>query len=190
MKKLSIIASTLVLATGLMMFQSCDKVKDALKANVTVKAASGQTKVQPISDLNGLYVLLQDSADFDADKAIRENTDDKLNINNVKSAKVKKCVLTILDPDNDNNWANFESGTLYFNVNPSLGLTEIAIDITNDDVYSDKLEIPADKFPSDMVSYVKGTKAYWTLKGKARRATTKELTLKAEMEYDVAVGAE
>ena len=88
MKKLSIVASTLLLAAGLMMFQSCDKVKDALKANVTVKAASGEKKIQPITDLNGLYVLLQDSADFDADKAIRDNTEDKLNINNIKSAKM------------------------------------------------------------------------------------------------------
>lgn len=188
MKKVSIIASTLLLAAGLMMFQSCDKVKDALKANVTVKAASGEKKIQPINDVNNLYVLFQDSADFDADKAIKENTENKLNINNVKSAKLKKCVLTITDANNDNNWANFESGKLHFHVNNSS--PEVVIDITNPDVYSDKLEIPADKFPADMTPYIKGTKAYWKLEGKARRTTTKELTLKAEMEYDVAVGAE
>ena len=159
MKKLSIVA-TLALATGLMMFQSCDKIKDALKANVTVKAASGETTVQPITDLNGLHVLLIDSADFDADKAIRENTEDKLNINNIKSAKVKKCVLTIVNPDNDNNWANFESGKLHFHVNNTA--PEVVIDISNPDEYKDKLEIPAEKFPADMIPYVKGTKAYWT----------------------------
>ena len=101
---------------------------------------------------------------------------------------MKKCVLTIANPDNDNNWANFESGKLHFHVNNTA--PEVVIDISNPDEYKDKLEIPAEKFPADMTPYVKGTKAYWKLEGKARRATTKELKLKAEMEYDVAVGAE
>ena len=168
--------------------QSCNKLIPA--QDVSWSGIDDTVKVPIISDTSIHSALGSGTFTYNLDSMIKGKTSGLVSIKNITSAKLKSCKLTILNPDNDNNFANFKASALYINssVNPTTILT--ANVINNPNVYADTLNLPVD--PSlDLKNYLYSSSSSGPLTvsyffgAQLRKNTTKILTVVIHAEYDV-----
>lgn len=187
MKKFILTLGLLTFAGGMSMMTSCDKLKNEVAKNLNfdlVFQTAETTFTVPVQSTNGTYTQTKTET-FNIDQFIKDNTQNQLGVDNIKTAKIKSCKLTITNPDADNNFQNFSGASIILK---AAGQPDIEMAITNNpDTYAAELSLPVDA-SKDLVPYLKATTFTYIAGGTLRRATTKELTMNVKFEFDVNVG--
>ncbi len=185
MKKSKILfASALVMSClGAAYLQSCNKIASLVQYDLSMQTASTEIVLPPsaltVGSASGSQVV-----NYNIDSFIKANTANVLGINNITSAKLTSCKLTLLNATTTNNFANFSaaSGSFYSNTNT----TPYSLSLTNPDTYSTVLDMPVD--PNvELKGYLTGSNFTYTVGGTLRRATTDSIRCKIEVTYSVHV---
>ncbi|HTN45896.1 MAG TPA: hypothetical protein VL098_06070 [Flavipsychrobacter sp.] len=188
MKKL--LFSLALVAGGAVLLPSCKKIIDEIKKNIN--------PFEHTVDLTYTIPTLMQGQTYNADEqtyilnvndVINDNTEGlDVDIDDISSIKINKIVLTLENADAENNWTNLQTATAGVNSDKgrTAGKADIESTITVPDAeaerYTDKTFTFADH---NLKDYLNGgdTKIYYSISAKARRAVTKELTIKAKIEY-------
>ena len=170
-------------------FQSCDKiVADNAKYDLSMDMASVDITIFPISDTTSNLTLGTLVSSYNFDSFIHAKTLNKLGTSNIGSAKMVSCTLTILSPNDSNNFANFQNTNVNFFTNANT-TPFIAASVTNNpDVYAATLDVPVDT-ATELKSYLTGTQLTYSLMGKMRRKTTDTIVCRVQLKMDVHVHA-
>jgi hypothetical protein len=170
--------------------QSCSKIIPP--QDVSWSGIDDTLKVPIVSDTVMHLGIGTSSFSYNIDSLIKNKTNNAFSANNIAKVTLKSVKLTIVNPDNQNNWANYKFSALYFN--SSVNMTQVlAANVPNNpDVYSDTLSLPVDN-TIDLKSYLYSSsysgpvKISYVFGGQLRRPTTKILTVAAHVEYDIKV---
>lgn len=170
------ILPTFVIAIGLVIgFGACNKVREALFPAIDVNLPAFQFSVPAIPVvLNNEAILGSFTVPFNLDSIVRANTGGAFGAGAVATVKVKQMVISVLNGDQNNNLANFESVRFTLASNTKTNAAEL-ISITFPDVYAVSTTATQNNSP-ELKDYLTGTQLSYTLYGKARRTTSKALT--------------
>ena len=162
---------------------SCEQLKSKLFQSFIAKSVDVEFTIPMVTSTFTRLDIGTVTNNLNLDSIIKAETDNAFSINDIKSVKVETCELTLLNPDQNNNFANFEEGwvSMYSDVNP----TPIEINTgTNPDVYSDKWILPRiDNV--ELKGYLTGTVLNYAIAAKARRVTTKDLNCRLTVHFKV-----
>lgn len=167
---------------------SCKKLVNALFQPFSTETSFETTLPElPASDQPA--DLGSEETYFNLDSTIKTYTSDAFNISSVENLKAGIEELTInlngsgeQAPDSANNLSNFETiqVSFYSDTNP----TPVMYETSNADVYATSVSLPVDK-TVDLLSYMKGTKFIYTIRGKLRRGTTHPLPCTMTIKYRI-----
>jgi hypothetical protein len=168
-------------------FQSCNKIK--IGQDVTWDGNDVTITVPAVNDVQQHNEFGTGTFTYNIDSFIKAKTINKFGLSDISKLTLNKCQLTIINPDSANNFANFEQCNAVFSTTQNLVLAQIANITNNPDTYAGTLDIPVDK-TIDLKSYFgTGTNTIdYAVGGKLRRPTTKELTIKVHIGYNIHVG--
>ncbi len=188
MKK-HIILSALALTVSATVFTSCSKIKDAVAvpATFTWSAMDVTLNVPVVTDLSSHDVMGSGTFSYNLDSFIKKQTGDVYGINNIDEFRFHSCTLTMLNPDADNNFGNFETAKASFYTNVNNTAATIGQIDNNPSSYAGVLSIPINN-TSNMKSYIPSSgpiTIYYSLGGKMRKVTTKTLNVQVHIEYDI-----
>lgn len=182
-----------ILATIGLTIQACnikDEIIKQLLESFVAKIADFEVTIPVIDTIGDEALMGGETVYFNLDSTVRSHTDDLFNIDDVTNVFPETVVLTLTGtesegngPDADNNLANFEQAkiTLYSNSNENPIEFEIP---NNPDEYATTLSFPVDK-SVDMKSYLTGSTYTYTISGKARRTTTRELKCNLAVRFKI-----
>lgn len=172
-----------VMCVGVTSLSSCDKLAGLVQYNLALQTASAEVVLPPSTDTVGSASGSQ-IVYYNIDSFIKASTNNVLGMNNIESAKIQSCTITIENPTTANNFANFRnaSGSVYSNSNT----TPFTMSVSNDDVYKTVLNLPVDT-SVNLKSYMTGNQFTYTVGGTLRRATTDSLHCKVEFKFKVHV---
>jgi hypothetical protein len=167
---------TVVIASGLVIgFSACNKVREALFPAIDVNLPAFQFSVPAIPViLNDEATLGSFTVPFNLDSIVRGNTGGTFGAGAVATVKVKQMVISVLNGDQNNNLANFESARFTLASNTKTNAAEL-ISINFPDVYTITTTATPGNSP-ELKEYLAGTQLTYVLYGKARRTTSKPLT--------------
>lgn len=183
LKLIPIVAMTLGFVT-FSAFQSCNKIAQKLLFDLNMQTQSVDVVIPVTSNTTGTITVGPVMSYYNVDSFIKAQTAQQLGVSNVKSVKLESCLLTINDADATNNFANFESCQASFFSNTNSTPYNMNID-NNPDTYSATLSLPVDN-TVELSTYL-GTEFTYTLTGKLRRVTTKELHCTIQVTYKLDV---
>jgi len=195
MKKALLSLGLIVLVAGASIsFQSCSKIKDELSKQIDPFNWSQQNLVVdvPVIDNTNEFSTGDLQESFSLDQIIKDNTPSNLNLsgNNVSSLKIDSIRLTILNPDAQNYFANFEYIKAVINTDKGrqAGKNNITVNVWANNIAWDPNRVQTIKISGDpnleLVDYFKGaTKVFYKLTMKARNNTTKVLNVRADIDY-------
>lgn len=164
------------------MLSSCDKAKDLVKADVNFEMANIEFAIQPMTAGTGL--LAESNTYFNVDSAIKSKAA-SFGVNNIKSAKLTSCQLTLLNATENNNIAAIQSCKAQLSAGGSqIALAEI---LNNPDSYATTLSLPVDN-TVDLAAYLKATTFSYSLRGTLRRPITQQLDCKLTLTYKLELG--
>lgn len=170
----------------LVVFGGCNKIKDAIKADVTLTMASINFEI-PVT-AQGSTVNITRSTSLEVDALIKQSAGSNFGVKNIKSLKITSCELTMLsESDASNSFGNLESCRLELSSSTSSNFTTLAEVANNPEGTSTTLNIPVNS-SVDLKDYFNASDFSVKLSGKTRRATTKPLTCKAIIKYTAQVG--
>lgn len=185
MKKALYLTFGILVAAAVISLQSCGQADTLLKS-----AIAGQTFDAPTTDftipvINGIHqsFISLDSVklDMNIDSLIRQNSNNRLHIDDADKIVIKSIRLQLIDADQANNWANLDTVNIYLNSNTSNGPSRIAT-VINSDNYSDVVEGNVNS-TINAKDYLKGNQIFYIFYGTNRRATTKELHGKIDVQF-------
>jgi hypothetical protein len=102
-------------------------------------------------------------------------------LNDIKKITIESAKLHLLDPDIDNNFANFEEGWLHFNTNTMPAIVTVATGL-NPDVYAEDWMLPP-LGGINLKDYLSGNELNFKVTAKARRVTNKTLTCELKVAF-------
>lgn len=176
MRKLSL-ALLAVVAVAITV-TSCKKVLDAFFDPIE-SPLSVEITIPVVTNTTSESVLGASSVHFNLDSIIRKNTKDVFNINSIKSVKLKDMAVNLLNADDKNNLANFETFKVTFT--SSANATPVVLGTaTNPDTYATSTVFPISN-SVELKNYLSGSDVTFTLYSKARRATTHTLTARVSV---------
>ncbi|NCX95148.1 MAG: hypothetical protein EBX41_01840 [Chitinophagia bacterium] len=181
-KKIAITAIVALLATAL--FSSCTKLIEALEYDLDMQTTEVELVIPPTLDTIA-NVTGNQSGNYNIDSFIKDKTGGSLGMNNISSAKLKSCQLTILNSTSTNNFANFRSCNASFFTNSNTTPYSISI-ANNPDVNSSVLNLPVDN-TADLKSYLNSNSFSYALSGRLRRRVTDSLHCKAKFTFSIHV---
>lgn len=180
-----IFSLSLITALGILLFSSCDKLKEVLNADINLNPQDIEFTI-PIIAATGATTISDVNIQMNIDSIIKANNV-KLSANNIKSVKLKSCTLTLLDGDSSNNFSALEAISMKFNSNLKTDYINI-IDVTNNpDIEAQSLEIPINT-TIDLKDYFNATSFSYSIGGIARKTTSKTIQCKAALKYSLNVG--
>jgi len=182
-RNISLYSLLALFCIGLISLQSCTKLAKNLQYDLDLNMAPVQFTLPATDAGNNLSV--SETSYYNVDSFIKANTANVLGINNISSAHIISCVITLDGADTANNFANFQSfsGSIYSNNNT----TPFSLSIpSNLDQYATTLTVPVDS-TTDLQSYLHGTTFTYTASGALRRNTTHNLTCNMQLTYKVHV---
>lgn len=183
--KHKIFSLALITAMSISLFSSCDKIKDAIKADINLNPQDMEFTI-PIITQTGATTISDVDVQMNIDSIIKANNV-KLSSKNIKSVKLKSCTLTMLDGDMSNNFSALEAVSVKFKSNVKTDYTTL-IDVTNNpDVEAYSLTVPINT-TIDLKDYFNATSFSYSIGGLARKTTTKEIKCKATLKYSLNVG--
>lgn len=172
-KTLIALFTTLLLLTG---FSSCKKLIAAVFGGTDVNVPEVQVTIPAVIAVSSNEISLGTfSFYFNLDSAVRANTAGVFGANAVNSVKVKRVSITITNPDQLNNLANFQSARVTLQSNTNNTPTEL-FSATFADTYASTYSYTSTNSP-ELLSYIKGSNISYTIYGKMRRTTNKPLTM-------------
>jgi hypothetical protein len=183
--KNKIFSLSLIAALGILLFSSCDKLKEAINADINLNPQDIEFTI-PIISQTGATTISDVNFQMNIDSIIKANNV-KLSANNIKSVKLKSCTLTLLDGDISNNFSALEAISIKFKSNLKTDYINI-IDVTNNpDIEAQSLEIPMNT-TIDLKDYFNATSFSYSIGGIARKTTSKTIQCKATLKYALNVG--
>ncbi len=185
-KQIKFLATTLAFTCATMLsMNSCTKLGKNLQYDLDMQTASVDVIIPAYGDTT-ISVSGSQTVFFNIDSFIKANTANLMGVVNIKSAKIKSCVLTLVDPTPAINFANFKSCSGYFYT--SADNTPFGVSIpSNPDVYAASLALPVDT-AAELKGYLSnGNQFTYSLGGKLRRATNKEVHCTATFTFKVHV---
>jgi len=170
--------------------QSCSKIIPA--QDVSWSGIDDTLMVPIVSDTMLHLGIGTGSFRYNIDSLIRNKTSNALSASNIQKVTVTSVKLTIVNPDNTNNFANFKYSALYFNSSVNNVSVLTAYVQNNPNVYSDTLNLPVGS-SVDLKSYLYSSSSSgpvtinYAFGGQLRSPTTKILTVAAHVTYDIKV---
>jgi hypothetical protein len=161
---------------------SCDKIKSKLLDAFTADGANFTFSLPPVSTTDSMMSLGTQTIYFDLDSTIKAVTSNNFSLSSINSVTPNAITLKIQNPDSANNFANFQTGTLSFTSNTNT--TPYNFSFSNLNVYADSISIPLDT-NTNLKSYMEGKNFGYTLIGKLRKITNKQLNVKANVKFKV-----
>jgi hypothetical protein len=180
MKK--VLTITLVTLFSCFLLVSCDKLKSALLNAFSANSADFTFTVPPVTITDSVISLGSQTIYFDLDSTIKAVTSNSFNLSTISSVTPNSITLKIQNADSANSFANFQSGTVSFYSNTNT--TPYNFNFTNPDHYTDSISIPVDT-NTNLKSYLEGKNFNYSLMGKTRRVTNKQLMIKANVKFKV-----
>ncbi|OJW81587.1 MAG: hypothetical protein BGO69_07260 [Bacteroidetes bacterium 46-16] len=184
MKKIALILTAAVLSVSLL--QSCDKVKEEVKANVDLQSTEVSFDIPMINSTNDNTAMGTFSATINVDSIIKA-ANAKLGAGNITSAKIKSMSIQLTNSDDSTNFSNLESCTASFSTDAKQDMIVIASVSNNPDVPASYLELSPNT-DLELKDYFNATTFNYTLTGKARRITGHSLHALATVKYGILVG--
>ncbi len=164
---------------------SCNKIKDAVKANITLTSADVEFTIPQITSI-GAVTIGSSNVYLNVDSIIKA-TNSKLSASYIKSVTVKSCSITMLDGDVNNNFSALENCKFDFSSNVNATLYTIAEITGNPDVESYTLDIPVNS-TVNLKDYFGATTFTYNAAGTARKTTSKAIQCKATIKYSLEAG--
>ncbi len=170
-------------------FSSCDKVKDSIvePATFTLTGMDATVLIPVVTDLDQHTGFGSATFVYNLDSVVRKKSFEQLGIANIQEFRVSSCTFTIENPDSTNNFANFENATGSFSTNANPTFFALGQVTGNPDTYSPTLTLTTDH-STNLRSYIPASGAIsinYSIGGKMRRVTNKELRVQVHVSYDV-----
>lgn len=179
-------ASALLLALGLSVFSSCDKVKDLAKVNLNLDNADGEFTI-PVLVTTGDVTLGTDDIYVNLDSMIKAQNS-QVSAKNIKEVRVKSCELTLSNGDSKNNFSVLESCKLEVKSNTKAEFITLASVSNNPDTEAQSLNLPVNS-SLDLKDYFLSANTFsYRVSGKTRKTTDKELNCKVLVKYTITAG--
>ncbi len=173
----------LIAAFGFMStLQSCTKALQGLKFNLGLQTQSVSVDV-PVTPAGSIAIGPLTST-YNLDSFIKAQTGNQLGVSNISSVKLVSVVITINNPDANNNFANFQSvnASFYSNTNS----TPYAISLTNNpNTYATSLSLPVNS--NDELKGYFGTQYTYNISGDLRSPITTILHCTVQYSYNLIV---
>lgn len=180
-KGFTLIAFTAIAAiAGL---SSCDKITEKLFSSFFTNQAEEDFTINVITTTSLRTDLGTVSTNLNIDSIIKAETDNKFSLDDIKSVNIEEVKFTLLNPDNTNNFANFEEGWLMFNTNTVTAPVLVASGL-NPDIFADMWLLPVDK-SINYKEHLRGNQLTYIVSAKARRVTTKKLDCRMSIKFKV-----
>lgn len=181
--KLSSVTLAAVLAFGAFT-TSCNKVKDAVKVNVPMQQAEYSFDLNPVE--TGTHTIAEYSIRFNVDSAIKANAS-QFNIDNIKSVKISQVKIAASNTDGENHFGMLSACEAQMKSDTKNEFVTIGKLTNNAETAAASLDLPVNK-ELELKEYFKGTQFSYMLSATVRKATTKKLTCKATVKFDITVG--
>ncbi len=174
MKK--ILLTTCALVAFSAVFYSCDKLKEKLFQSFITGELPGDFTAPIITNTSTLQDIGTVSIPYDINAEIKSQAGSGFSIDDIPGKiTVNSITLTILNPDANNNFANFEMGGMKFNTNSNTTPITVGNDAIIPDVYATSRTFAVNN-TIDIKSYLKNaTTLGYFYNAKLRRPTTKPL---------------
>lgn len=183
--KSNIFFALFVMAALTILNTSCNKIKDAVKATITLTSADIEFTIPQITNTGTVSIASKDVY-LNVDSIIKA-TNSKLSASYIKSVNVKSCTITMLDGDINNNFSALESCKCDFSSNVNATLYTIAEITGNPDVEAYTLEIPVNN-TVNLKDYFSATTFTYNVTGTARKTTNKDIQCRATIKYSLEAG--
>lgn len=184
--KHKILSLALITAMIISLFSSCDKIKDAIKADINLNPSDIDFTIPIISQTSSTTTISDVDVVMNIDSIIKANNV-KLSSKNIKSVKLKSCTFNMIDGDANNNFSALESVSVKIKSSNKTDYTTL-VDITNNpNVEAYSLTVPINT-TIDLKDYFDATSFSYSIGGVARKTTTKEIKCKATLKYSLSVG--
>ena len=190
MKKTYLLCALAIAGCGFV-FSSCNKVASVL-ATATGISWSGvdmTIAVPAESDTTVPANVGTGTFSYNLDSLIKSQTNKLLKLSNIDTFEIIGCLLTITNPDANNNFANFETAQLSFSTRYNSTVVNMGEIDNNPDSYATTLSVPVNKTVNlkTYISPLGNTTFNYSLFGKLRRATTASLTVNVHLDYYIHV---
>jgi hypothetical protein len=172
MKKILAIAFLIVLA-GV----SCKKIIDEIFKGIDVKAPEVSFVLPAIPSLlfcPGECGGIPTTTPFNLDSTIKANTAGVFGADDVKSIKIKEVQITIPNGDANNNLSNFQSARVTLSSDNNTTPVDI-LNLSFEDVPVTSKTITVSN-GVELLPYLKGNELTYSMYGRLRKPTSKELT--------------
>lgn len=174
MKKSTIVLSISVLI--LVSIVSCKKIIDKIFPGVDTTVPDIQLTIPIIPLVPPNEITFGTfSTKINLDSTIRANTNGFFGIGAVSSIKVKQIVVSLTNADGLNNLSNFETARVSL-VAPNNSIPVDVAALSFPDVNSSSQTFTPTDSP-ELLDYMKGSEVTYTIYGKARKITTKPLSM-------------
>ncbi len=164
---------------------SCNKIKEAVKADINLTYSDVEFTIPQITAA-GPATLSSKDVYLNIDSIIKASNT-KLSAGNIRSVTIKSCVVNMIDGDAANNFSALESCKVDFSSNVNTQLYSLAEITNNPDTEAYTLEIPVNS-SINLKDYFNATTFSYTLAGNARKTTSKEIKCKATIKYTLEAG--
>ena len=183
MKKFTLFLSAIAFTAFLL--QSCDKVKDVVKANVDVNSTELAFDIPPVDNTEPNAALGAFTANVNVDSIIKA-ANSKLGAGNITNAKLTSMSITLLNNDDTTNFANLESCSVSLSSNNKTDLVVIASALNNPNTPASYLDLNPNT-DIELKDYLNATTLNYSLSGKMRTPTKHVLKAKATIKYALTV---
>jgi hypothetical protein len=154
-------------------FSSCEKIKEKVFESFTATGADFKFTIPVITSTSTETAIGTTNLNFNLDSTIKAATGGIFGVDILKQVNPEEITLTLLNPDQANNLANFESLNVKISAQGSGNPTFIA-SMANPDTYAETVNLTVDK-SKQLLNFLKSSSITYEVTGKARRATTKQL---------------
>lgn len=176
-------ASAVALFAGSIALHSCTKLVNNLQRDLEMETTTVEMVIPPVDTTVAFTGAATNY--YNVDSFIKASTANVLGINNITSAKIASCQITIDNPSTANNFANFKSCSASFHTNAKTDPYTVSV-ANNPDVYATSLNLPVDT-SADIRTYFNGNQFSYSLNGALRRATTDSLRCKMVVKFRMRV---
>lgn len=184
MKRITLLAAGIFTVASLVL-SSCSAIKDKLNIDIDMSSANVEFTI-PIITAAGSSSFGQTNIPVNIDSLIKANNAE-LAVGNIKSVKLKSCVVTMVDGDAANNFSALESCQASFFSNTKTTPVTVASVSGNPDVEAYTLNLPVNT-SIDLKDYFSASSFTYSLSGNARKTTSKEIHCTATIRYTLNVG--
>lgn len=166
---------------------SCNKVTEQLAQAIGWDGVDVTIDVPPVTDTMLHGSIGTGTFTYNIDSMVNAASKGLLSLKNVSKFNFKSCTLTILNPDADNNFQNFQLAQAVFFTNANATSTNMGEIDNNPDVYAASLNVPVNT-TTNLKSYLPASGPIvvtYVMGGKFRKVTTTTLHVNVHVTYNI-----